>query len=303
MALTLILLSILICLCLTYILRIFTRYQYFKQRNIPTPPYEFFYGHLRAIWNVQSRSKLMQEWTRIYGKIYGIFEGTTPVYVVSDVDFLQDVFIKQFSNFYARRPTVAFNLSSSPNASVLDANGLKWKRQRSVINPTFSSLKLKQMSPLINDCVDQIMSKLAEHYESKQEFNIYVLYKRLTMDVICRCAFGVDTNMQNDPENVYLKQSDKLFAIDLGAHPITKLRQLIPEFNTLFANLFVIYNYCQGMINKFIPWSVKMFQQMPIFWLLNRIHELVELRLKNTNARVDLLQLMLEAATRQQITV
>jgi cytochrome P450 len=66
---------------------------------------------------------------------------------------------------------------------LLAAHGATWRRQRHVINPTFSTAKLKLMSPLVNHSIQSLMNKLAEN---KEEFNIYGMYKRLTMDVICK---------------------------------------------------------------------------------------------------------------------
>jgi hypothetical protein len=43
------------------------------------------------------------------------------------------------------------------------------------------------MSPLINGCISDVMEKLADHVENGSEFNIYLYYKRMTMDVICKC--------------------------------------------------------------------------------------------------------------------
>lgn len=49
----------------------------------------------------------MQEWTKKYGKTFGYYEGHTPMIVTSDLDLIQEIFIKQFNNFSARR--VIFN--------------------------------------------------------------------------------------------------------------------------------------------------------------------------------------------------
>jgi hypothetical protein len=46
---------------------------------------------------------------------------------------------------------------------------------------------LKMMSALINGCISTVMEKLAVHANTDGEFNIYLYYKRLTMDVICKC--------------------------------------------------------------------------------------------------------------------
>jgi cytochrome P450 len=170
---------------LIYLWTLNSRYSYFKQRGIPTPPYCFFFGHYKTIWSTSLLTRQLQTWTRQFGSIYGLFEGTRPVYVVSDVEFLHEVLIKQFSSFHSRRLPFIVQTSSGKKVHLLGASGAVWHRQRQVINPTFSSAKLKLMTPLVNGCIEALMKKLLVESEEQEEFNIYMLYKRLTMDVIC----------------------------------------------------------------------------------------------------------------------
>jgi cytochrome P450 family 3 subfamily A len=101
---------------------------------------------------------------------------------VSDPDFLEGVFVKQATLFHARRITIVNVLSHN----VFTTFGEKWRRQRHVINPTFSAAKLKSMSPLINGSINDLMGKLSDHVEKNDEFNIYLYFQRMTMDVICK---------------------------------------------------------------------------------------------------------------------
>ena len=39
------------------------------------------------------------QWTREYGKTYAVMEGGRPVVVTSDVNLLNDVFVKNFASF------------------------------------------------------------------------------------------------------------------------------------------------------------------------------------------------------------
>ncbi len=75
-------------LLIYYIFLLQKRYQYFSQRGIPTPQFQFFYGHCKTLWNVPSYHCQLESWTKQYGKIYGIYEGSVPISVVSDPDFL-----------------------------------------------------------------------------------------------------------------------------------------------------------------------------------------------------------------------
>lgn len=160
------------------------RHSYFEQRGILTPPYRFFFGHFKTIWSIKLLTHHYRTWTQEYGPIYGLFEGTRPLYVVSDVDFLQEIYIKQFSSFHSRRLPFIFKKSFGNTVHVLAADGAEWHRQRHIMNPAFTSAKLKSMSSSIHQCVDSLIKKVEEH--AGNEINIYLLYKRLTMDVICK---------------------------------------------------------------------------------------------------------------------
>lgn len=187
MIITTVLFTCVVCLIVAYLWRINKSYEYFKLRNIPGPPSRFFFGHYKDLWSAKSVSRQYQEWSRQYGSIYGLFAGRTPMYVVSDVDFLQEVYIKQFSSFHSRRLPILLRLQKGNKIHLLGATGLRWRRQRYVINPTFSAAKLKLMVPLINKCIESMLKKLSEiPSDNNHEINIYTLYKRMTMDVICK---------------------------------------------------------------------------------------------------------------------
>ncbi|CAF2789790.1 unnamed protein product [Rotaria sp. Silwood2] len=207
--LTGVLVVILVILIVSYGWHIHRAYSVFTRLGIPGPPTRFFFGNFLDILKTDRISLAIQTWTEKYGKIFGYFEGHTPILVISDPDILQDVFITSFSNFHSRRE-ILFAESKAKNAHLFVARGLRWKRPRFIINPTFSSLKLKQMSPLINHSVDILMEKMAEQHQCGQSFDIFVFFKRFTMDTIWSCGFGLDTNMQHDLNNQYLLYSQRV---------------------------------------------------------------------------------------------
>ena len=192
MFLTLILVTLIICLVVAYLWNVKSQYDYFKTRGLSGPPPVFLFGHYLTIWSTHAYSRQLEKWTKQYGSIYGLFEGSRPMYVVSDVDVLHEVYIKQFASFHTRRVPFVMKKSLIQKAHLLGAEGATWRRQRHVINPTFSTAKLKLMSPFVDHYIQNLMNKLAE---KKAEFNIYVMYKRLTMDVICKLICLVRVRM------------------------------------------------------------------------------------------------------------
>ncbi|CAF2836633.1 unnamed protein product [Rotaria sp. Silwood2] len=299
MDITIILLGTLISVLFYYVWTLKSRYEYFVRRNIPGPRPKFFFGHYLNMWSTPSFNRQIQKWTHQYGRIYGIFQGIRPIYVVSDVDFLQEVFIKQFSVFHSRPNNIFIRMIKSNAASLFSAHGNQWRRQRHVINPTFTTVKLKMMTPLMNKCIASMMKKTDENND--KEFNIFALYKRLTMDVIWHCAFGIDTDLQNDIDNIYMKKSLACFARDPEKMFIVRLSNLMPFLIPL---LIKIMNSSVTLINflhALMPSRMHNFEGPPQLWIFKQIENVVKQRLASQNKRIDLLQLMLDASTQQEI--
>ena len=41
--------------------------------------------------------------TEKYGDVWGYYEGSRPTVVISDVEMMKEIYIKQFSKFYSRK--------------------------------------------------------------------------------------------------------------------------------------------------------------------------------------------------------
>jgi hypothetical protein len=68
-----------------------------------------------------------------------------PVFVTSDLEIIQEIFIKQYANFSARkRAPLAFD-DDHPSLGLFSATRSRWKRMRVIMNPTFSTAKLREV--------------------------------------------------------------------------------------------------------------------------------------------------------------
>lgn len=152
------LVALLIVAVVAYLRHIRKAYDFFTRLGIPGPPPTLFFGNFLKIIRTRVPSIALQEWTSKYGPVFCYFEGHTPILVISEPDVLQDVFVKSFSKFHSRRESLV-NDQKAKDCNLFDAVGLRWKRQRFVINPAFSSVKLKQMLPLISRSVEILMRK------------------------------------------------------------------------------------------------------------------------------------------------
>ncbi|UJR34777.1 hypothetical protein I4U23_027556 [Adineta vaga] len=185
-------------------------------------------------------------------------------------------------------------------------SGDEWRRHRHVLNPAFTISKLKMMSPLINGCISDLMKILSNHAENGEEFNIYLYYKRLTMDVICRRGFGLDFKLQNNSNNIYLQKMQELFDDNIYAdNLVARLVLLIPEFGYIFSRTFSIITRAKTLINiKILPLisKTKQLSEMPIMWFVNRVKVIVDQRIEQPTKQVDILQLMSKALIKKDMT-
>ena len=166
---------------------IYDRFCYFSNRSIPSPPISsIIFGHLSDLWSAKLYSQQLYKWTGQYGSVYGLFEGIRPVYVISDIKVIEEIFVTQFSRFYSRRTTLANRTLGKEHFNVFSANiAHLWKKQRKILNPTFSAAKMKRLLPTVETCINVFMERLALT-STEATINIYEIYKRLTMDVICK---------------------------------------------------------------------------------------------------------------------
>ncbi|CAF1393416.1 unnamed protein product [Adineta steineri] len=308
MILTIFLLAITLCLILGYICILKSRCNYFKQRGLPGPSPVLFFGHYRILWSLPNLSEQLRQWTQQYGSIYGLLEGTRPMYVVSDVNFLQEVFIKQFASFNTRSIPFLMKKVKGHQVHMFGASGSTWHRQRHIINPTFSTAKLKLMPSSIHDCIQSLMNKLKNLDEKGEEFNIYEMYRRLTMDVICRCAFGINMDMQNDVNNILMRKCK--LAIDDNPERLflTKLGNLLP-FLIPILHYVMIGQMLLGAFSRAIGsmWFLPKIEELPALWILNQIGSIINTRRQvkcdDKLRQVDLLQLMLNATISDDIKI
>jgi cytochrome P450 len=295
LTLTALLFGVFLVLIIAYLLYIRRGYDFFKNLNIPGPKPVLFFGNFLEVVRSRRFAATLHKWTEQYGQIYGYFEGHTPILVVSDPDILQDIFIKSFSNFHSRRP-FAFEDPNARDVNLFSATGLRWKRQRFIINPTFSSAKLKQMTPLMHRTLTKLMTKIDEEYHMNAPFDIYAYFKRYTMDSIWSCGFGIDTDMQNNSNNPYLIHSQYIFIDKIHFDVIIAL--LVTECKRVWIALDRFAGVARYWLRNHFPFTKQLLEENPIVWITKEAKTLIDARLKigQTN-RINLLQLMLESAS------
>ncbi|XP_060063954.1 cytochrome P450 3A24-like [Ylistrum balloti] len=254
--------------------------QVFGRMGIPGPRPHFLFGNLLSFFRKSFYIKY-QEWYREYGKTFGYFEGPTAVLVTTNMELLHEVFVKQFKKFHARKVfPVQVDPDRDENVHMFFARGERWRRLRSIINPAFSTTKMRNMTPMINTRIDHLMAVVDTYGRNDDDFDVYDVFQRLTMDTIAECGLGLENSSLKNPDDCWLKHSRKVIT-DTTKRPFLFLLGFIfPKFHELWITIYKLLGYLSFN---------------PVFWLEEKIKEIVNERKDLQVNKVDLLHLMLNS--------
>nr|UOU03274.1 cytochrome P450 3045C1 [Brachionus rubens] len=267
-----------------YLGKIWYSYRFFKNLGIKTPEYKFFYGNHLELTRDKKYSEVLRDWTNKYGKTYGYYQGHLPILVTSDLDVIQDVFVKQSSNFSARKRVFGSRDDDSPDHMLFTASRSRWKIIRSIVNPTFSSAKLRELGSSLIKCTDRLNQVL----DLEKEIDISEYFKRFTMDSIWTCAFGVDTDIQYDPGNEYNRRSEAIFWFLGAPNLLNFVTNYLHEFQDLFLSTLEL--------NQWLMFgTIDMGKYNPLIWFMDQLYKLVVMRKEGMVKKKDYLQLLIDA--------
>ena len=71
-------------------------------------------------------------------------------------------------------------------------HGSVWKLRRKIMNPFFANNKQKNILSIVKELAIKATKKIDDYSETGEVFDLYVVLKALTCDVICRFIFGKD---------------------------------------------------------------------------------------------------------------
>ncbi|XP_786226.3 cytochrome P450 3A56 [Strongylocentrotus purpuratus] len=179
---------------------------YFKRKGIKGPtPYPVVGNSLDMFQGIHWTT---QDYVKKYGNVFGMFMFSSPVFFISDLEMVKDITVKSFSKFMNHK---TFVLKSRPFDKAL--TGLKdqhWKDVRNVITPTFSAVKMKQLSVLLNESSDTLVKNFGAIQEKDGKVKVFGLFEAFTMDGIAKCAFGIQVDSQNDPSDPFVTNAKDL---------------------------------------------------------------------------------------------
>ncbi|XP_012863018.1 thromboxane-A synthase [Echinops telfairi] len=220
-----------------------------KKLGIRHPKPSLFIGNLTFFRQGFWESHL--ELRKRYGPLSGYYLGRRMFIVISDPDMIEQVLVKNFSNFSNR---MAPGLESKLVAdSILFLRDKRWEEVRGVLTPAFSPEKLSEVIPLIRQACDLLLMHLKCYADSGTAFDIQRCYCCYSMDLVASVAFGTQLDSQGSPEHPFVTHCKRFFSTSIPK-PILVLILSFPSLMVPLARILPNKNReeLNGFFNRLI---------------------------------------------------
>ncbi|XP_016073221.1 PREDICTED: cytochrome P450 3A4-like [Miniopterus natalensis] len=211
-----------------------------------------------------------------YGNTWGLYDGSQPVLAITDPDMIKAVLVKEcYSVFTNRRPFAAMGFMKS---SISMAEDETWKRIRTLLSPTFTSGKLKEMFPIVSKYGDVLVRNLRKEADKGKPVTLKDIFGAYSMDVITSTSFGVNIDSLNNPQDPFVENVKQLLKFNF-LDPFVLLMALFPFLGPVFESF-----------------NITLFPKSVTDFFKKSVKKMKESRLQdNQKHRVDFLQLMINS--------
>uniref|UniRef100_A0A8B9YH68 unspecific monooxygenase n=1 Tax=Bos mutus grunniens TaxID=30521 RepID=A0A8B9YH68_BOSMU len=178
--------------------------------------------------------------------LHRIFEGKHPLLVITDPDMIKTVLVKEcYSVFTNRR---VFGPTGVMKNAVSVAEDEQWKRIRTLLSPTFTSGKLKEMFPIIGKYGDVLVRNLRKEAEKGTSVDMKDVFGAYSMDVITSTSFGVNIDSLGNPQDPFVENAKKLLRFDILDPFLLSVGKCPTTF--LFLSILTISNFPRALSDQ-----------------------------------------------------
>ncbi|XP_036028239.1 cytochrome P450 3A13-like [Onychomys torridus] len=246
----------------------------FKKLGIPGPKPLPFVGTMLKYRKGQTKFDI--ECHKKYGDMWGLYDGLLPVLIITEPDMIKKVLVKEFYSVFTNRSS--FGPPGILEKGITRSKNKEWKRIRSVLTPAFSSGKLKEMFPIIQEYGDAMVKNMSRVVEKGKSVTIKDILGAYSMDVTTSTLFGVKVDSLDNPQNPLLENTRKLFVFEI--------------FNPLVFSI-ALFPFLSRVYNKL---NICVFPSDAISFFKKFIEKIKKDRVEYTQKhRVDFLQLMMNS--------
>uniref|UniRef100_A0A4W5RAM4 unspecific monooxygenase n=1 Tax=Hucho hucho TaxID=62062 RepID=A0A4W5RAM4_9TELE len=144
-------------------------YGVFTKMDIPGPKPLPYFGTMMEY--KKGFTNFDTECFQKYGRIWGIYDGRQPVLCTMDKSMIKTVLIKECYNIFTNRRD--FHLNGELFDAVSVAEDDTWRRIRSVLSPSFTSGRLKEMFGIMKQHSANLLNGMKKQADKDQAIEIF----------------------------------------------------------------------------------------------------------------------------------
>ncbi|KAL0110960.1 hypothetical protein PUN28_012777 [Cardiocondyla obscurior] len=203
-------------------------FDFWKSRGVRGPQPIPGFGNVKDV--ILGKMSLSRYLEKVYNDyrdepFIGIFDVTTPILIIKDLDLIKDILIKDFLVFGERGYNIHEKADPlSQNLFNLDLD--TWRPLRTKLTPVFTSRKLKEMFVLISECSDHLVDYLEKLVKETNTIECHEVTAKYATDVIGNCAFGIEMDALANEDSEFRR-----IGRDVFRPPLThRIRNTIKEY-------------------------------------------------------------------------
>ncbi|XP_028516558.1 cytochrome P450 3A8-like [Exaiptasia diaphana] len=135
-----------------------------------------YFGNIPDIIQDGGMHKTLWKYFKRFGRVHKFYVGRRPALVVSDPEMIKEIMVKEFDKFRNRPEFV--KVGPPLVYAVGFAQDEIWRRIRTILTPTFSAAKLKEIIPIIQVSIGELEKKL-ERFSRTGRFICFLTYVTL----------------------------------------------------------------------------------------------------------------------------
>ncbi|NWX16378.1 CP3AO protein, partial [Aegotheles bennettii] len=251
----------------------------FKKLGIPGPKPVPFFGTFLVYRNgVQNFDEMCFE---KYGKIWGFYDGRQPVMAVLDPILIKNILVKECYTIFTNRR--GFRLNRLLKLALDIASDEQWKRICTVLSPTFTTGRLKEMFTIINHYGEKLVKNIEKKVANDEFVVMKDIFGAYSMDVVTSTSFSVNIDSMGNPTDPFVTNMKKFLKF---------------SFLSPLLIFLVLFPFIIPVLEKM---NVTLLPSEVMEFFKSVFEKMKEEREKgSTTDRVDFLQLMVDSQNSQE---
>ncbi|KAL3283378.1 hypothetical protein HHI36_006525 [Cryptolaemus montrouzieri] len=213
----------------------------------------------------------------------GFFILDEPILMINDLNLIEHILIKDFTNFKDRVPVVDPNIDSLGNKMLFFQKSHFWYTGRKRLSRSFTLAKMRSKFERMKNCAESMKNWIRKSLNSqKNTLEIKELFAKFTVDILSTSFYSIETNSFEKEDS-----------------PFIELTRRTANWQNLWQALQVIYLYLSPHFTRIL--KLKIMNEANSEFFRNIAWNLINSREKQDIKRNDLVDILLEIKKRENI--